>query len=53
MQGVVLKISMLAQSLLYTRAVPEVQGDEISNFGSDKCGGFFGGKFSVKLPQEK
>ena len=26
---VVLKISVLAQSLFYTRAVPEVQGDEV------------------------
>ena len=43
---------MSAQSLLYTRAVPEVQGDEISTFGSDRRGGFFCGKFSVKLSQE-
>ena len=45
---------MLAQSLFYTRAVPEVQGDEILKFWElTHVVGFFGGKFSVKIPQEK
>ena len=40
-------------AVFYTRAVPEAQGGEICNFGSEKCGGFLVANFVSIFPQEK